>query len=169
MGVRGAWRATGRRALKQEKAMLPLRVTKPPQPRSAIDREKSTGRRARAGPRSISANAPIEPPSASRLDGDDRSRRAAKSAQEDAGVAGDVVRRRGKGKRRPPLPATAITPGRGSLRCARTTPTDSRCPLTPRCSPRGRGRWLMPSPQGRLKVGRQRAFVPDRGARTDAA
>ena len=32
--------------------------------------------------------------------------------------------------------------------CARTTPANSRCPLTPRCSPRGRADGRGPSPEG---------------------
>jgi len=44
----------------------------------------------------------------------------------------------GKVGRRPPLPATAISRAVARLRLRPHHPADSRCPLTPRCSPRGR-------------------------------
>jgi hypothetical protein len=37
-----------------------------------------------------------------------------------------------------PPPSNGNQPSCGSLRCARTIPADARCPLTARCSPRGR-------------------------------
>ena len=51
----------------------------------------------------------------------------------------------------PPLPSNGNQPGRGSLRCARTTPADSRCPPLPGCSPRGRADGRGHRPEGDLK------------------
>ena len=77
--------------------------------------------------RSSSACATTEPLRVSSRPGKDRSREA-------GGPADSRWRRRqdpcsvGERGAPPPLPSNDNQPGRGSLRCARATPSDSRCP-----------------------------------------